>query len=278
MEYESIKEQNSLCQICGAIYVSKSKYNKHLLINHLNEVMNGEASFRARVYEISKTLGIGSKQIIEAAEQAGCKISSPSNHIPIELLREVIKNLARDKKSVSPKTSKSLPPTVEYSLIETPPPPSRSKRTSITRKSRPRKSFNYLESEALNHSLGLAGEFLVLESEKEFLTKNGRAEFAARVCHTSLVEGDGAGYDIQSFTLKGEVKYIEVKTTSGAIRASFYITSNELKFAKQHQENYYLYRVYDYDKDTNSGKVYVIAGDVEELFILTPTHYRVECL
>ena len=39
--------------------------------------------------------------------------------------------------------------------------------------------------------------------------------------HVSEIEGDGAGYDIKSYTPDGKVRYIEVKTTRGAIRTPF---------------------------------------------------------
>lgn len=100
------------------------------------------------------------------------------------------------------------------------------------------------------------------------------ADLAERVRHVSVIEGDGAGYDVESVTLEGETKYIEVKTTSQSVGAPFFISPNEVEFAKQHRENYYLYRVYAYRNDRNSGKFYVESGDLEEMFELTPTQYR----
>jgi hypothetical protein len=72
----------------------------------------------------------------------------------------------------------------------------------------------------------------------------------------------------------GEPKYIEVKTTKGAARTPFYLSSNELAFAKLKGPRFCLYRVYDYSDNPPSGKVYVTRGDPEEAFHLTPVQFR----
>jgi Domain of unknown function (DUF3883) len=159
-------------------------------------------------------------------------------------------------------------------LLETHPPVSRSRRRSSTRNFRPRKAIDYSEMDAKNRALGLAGEYLVLDHEKQLLMKVGRTDLAARVHHIAKVEGDGAGYDVKSFTPDEEVKYIEVKTTSGSADTSFHISSNELEFSKSHSQHYYLYRVYEYDRVDNCGKFYVKVGNLEDSFNLEPSQYR----
>ena len=47
-----------------------------------------------------------------------------------------------------------------------------------------------------------------------------------------------------------------------------------MEFARQHRDNYHLYRVYQYVDSINSGRLYVSSGGVEEMFELTPTQYR----
>ncbi|HCF55246.1 MAG TPA: DUF3883 domain-containing protein [Bacillus sp. (in: Bacteria)] len=46
-----------------------------------------------------------------------------------------------------------------------------------------------------------------------------------------MVEGDGVGFDISSFDLDDNPKYIEVKTTSGGKRTPFMISANEVAFS-----------------------------------------------
>ena len=164
--------------------------------------------------------------------------------------------------------------TAENRLQETLPPSPRTERRS-TSKFRARKAPDHSAIELRNRELGLKGELLVVEHEKQALRASENTELAKLVRHISLIEGDGAGYDIESFTPAGEVKYIEVKTTRGPAENPFYMSANEVAFARQHPHNYYLYRVYSYDEDRDSGMLYVEAGNVEENFSLTPTQYRV---
>ncbi|MCF8001745.1 MAG: DUF3883 domain-containing protein [Halanaerobiales bacterium] len=133
---------------------------------------------------------------------------------------------------------------------------------------------DFSEVEANNEEMGLAGEKLVLKHEYNYLIDNGKDELAEKIKHTSVIEGDGAGYDIKSYTLKGEVKYIEVKTTKGGKNTPFYITLNELAFSERYKENYYLYRVYNFDTALNYGKVYYKKGNIKKNFKLEAVKYR----
>ena len=147
-----------------------------------------------------------------------------------------------------------------------------------TRTFRARKAPDYSILDANNRELGLLGELYIIGYEKNQLKKQGRIDLAEKVRHISLLEGDGAGYDILSYTLSGVEKYIEVKTTSGPQRTSFYMSANELAFAKFYSENYYLYRVFQYNLDTETGEVEIFKGLQEQLFDITPTQYRLKYL
>ena len=101
-----------------------------------------------------------------------------------------------------------------------------------------------------------------------------RADLAELVLHVAKVEGDGAAYDIKSYTLDGEEKFIEVKTTRGDKSAAFYLSSNEARFAADHTDSCYLYRVFEFDQTTSSGKVFVHHGDFQAGFSILPTQFR----
>jgi hypothetical protein len=90
----------------------------------------------------------------------------------------------------------------------------------------------------------------------------------------AAIEGDGAGYDVLSFHEDGAVIYIEVKTTRGPAETAFFISANELAFARQHAERYCLYRIYRYGAQIHSGRCYILTGNPEHVFTITPTHYR----
>jgi hypothetical protein len=157
-------------------------------------------------------------------------------------------------------------------LTETSPPTSGIRAGTPTRTFRSRKGGDPSLRDASNRRLGLAGEEAVVKMEKKLLTEAGRPDLAEKVRHISKEEGDGAGYDIASFTTDGDVKYIEVKTTKGGVSAPFYISSNEVAFSEHQADHYCLYRVYDFHD--GNGRFYVVSGAVHSGFQLTPSQYR----
>jgi hypothetical protein len=120
--------------------------------------------------------------------------------------------------------------------------------------------------------IGDRGEEFVLNYEKSALEKQGRPDLAADVLWAARETGDGLGYDIRSFTLDGRPRYIEVKATKLGALTPFYITSAELDFARRHQDEYAIYRVFNIDSDT--PEFYVLAGDLDTLLAVEPVTYR----
>ena len=91
---------------------------------------------------------------------------------------------------------------------------------------------------------------------------------------------ENEGYDILSFELnsKGDYveKYIEVKSTTGNEETPIDITSNEISFAKQHMDNYYLYRIFY--SDSKNPQYKIISGrDLldEAIYNFVPTTYKI---
>lgn len=141
---------------------------------------------------------------------------------------------------------------------------------------RARKEADYAARDERNRKLGLMGELLVLEYERKRLSYEGLEHLAQEVVHTSVVEGDGAGYDIRSFNSEGQVVFIEVKTTRGGADTDFFMSINEVRFAEQHADTYYLYRVYNFNMETNSAEFYIQEGAFAgSPFSLSPTNFRV---
>ena len=144
-------------------------------------------------------------------------------------------------------------------------------------KSKPIKK-DYAEKEELNSKYGLCGENSVIEHERKRLNKLGRQDLATKVKQVSLHD-DGAGYDIKSFDFIDESgnykdRYIEVKTTPSNIQDGFYISSNELAFAKEHKDAYYLYRVYSLKN--GQAKLHIFSYDELEKLKIFPYKYYVE--
>lgn len=123
--------------------------------------------------------------------------------------------------------------------------------------------------------LGFDGEILVLNSERQFLIGSGKPELAAKVEHTAVVKGDGAGYDILSYELDGREKYIEVKTTTGDECTPFNVSDAEVEFSEQNPQSYYLYRVYNFSiaNGAGHGECFILQGNLNDCVNLIPQNY-----
>jgi Domain of unknown function (DUF3883)/Domain of unknown function (DUF3427) len=157
-----------------------------------------------------------------------------------------------------------------------PPSPRTRRNGTSTIEFQTRKSPNYVLRQESNSALGLLGEELVLKEEIKSLRNAGRNDLADKVVHVSVVEGDGAGHDIKSYTPDGQIKFIEVKSTKGNASAAFFISPNEVEFSRKNAKNFYLYRLYDLDSNTRSAKVYVLCGDLTNTLELRPTQFIAE--
>ncbi len=134
---------------------------------------------------------------------------------------------------------------------------------------------DYLEREAANSSLGRAGEDFVVRFERWRLLQLGLAQLAEKVEHVAVTKGDGLGYDILSFDLSGERRYIEVKTTAFGKRTPFFVSSNEVEFARSESDRFRLYRVFDFREEP---RFFELAGRIESNCSLDPHSFKASLL
>ena len=135
------------------------------------------------------------------------------------------------------------------------------------------RKFDPVARDARNRELGRAGEAFVLEHEKRYLNLIGRHDLAHKVRWVADQDGDGAGYDILSFTDRGEMKHIEVKTTVGGSRTPFFVTRNEYEFCKHSAESYSLVRLFDFRRNVRG---YELNGLLDKHVALSPDTFRAE--
>jgi hypothetical protein len=88
---------------------------------------------------------------------------------------------------------------------------------------------------------GHIGEQFVIDYERRRLRRAGREDLAQKVQWISQ-ESVTEGYDILSFEVNGDERWIEVKTTAGCGQV-FVMTDNEWQTALGAGEKYYIYRV-----------------------------------
>lgn len=166
-------------------------------------------------------------------------------------------------------------PSIEniLTLLEKPPTLDKSSKKGAVKE--PSKTYsvrtNYLELEAVNKSLGDAGEQFAINFERARLISLGKESLADKIEHVALTQGDGAGFDILSYEANGSDRFVEVKTTKYGKHSPFFISSNELRFSEKYQENYHLHRIFQFRNDPH---LFSLPGSVSNNFILSPTEYR----
>ena len=116
--------------------------------------------------------------------------------------------------------------------------------------------FDVAGRDERNRALGRAGEEIVLEYERSALASAGRHDLAQRVIWVSHEQGDGAGFDIASFTPQGRLRLIEVKTTNGWERTPFHITRNELAVAEERKTEWCLFRLWNFSREPKAFELH----------------------
>ena len=135
----------------------------------------------------------------------------------------------------------------------------------------PRLGVNYLEREAKNRSLGLAGELFALQVEHRRLWEAGEKQLAERLEHVSRTKSDGLGYDILSFERDGRERYIEVKTTTFGQMTPFYASRGEVAMSEENPSQFSLYRVF---KFRESPRLFMLDGSLKDSCVLDASQYR----
>lgn len=130
---------------------------------------------------------------------------------------------------------------------------------------------DYLEREAQNQSLGLAGEEFVMQFEHWRLNAIGQYTLADRVEHVAQSKGDGLGYDVLSFEPDGRERFIEVKTTSFGKDTPFFVSKNELTFSRTATQQFHLYRLFDFRKQP---RLFDLVGEISNHCLLDPVSFR----
>lgn len=132
------------------------------------------------------------------------------------------------------------------------------------------RNVSYLELEVANRSLGKAGEEWVVDYERDRLRRAGRAALADRVEHVAVTIGDGLGFDVRSFDVRGTDRMIEVKTTASHKETPFFVTRNELRVSRGRSHEFHLYRVFHFRDDP---RFFSLQGPLDQSCVLDPVLY-----
>lgn len=130
---------------------------------------------------------------------------------------------------------------------------------------------DYIDREARNASLGLAGEEFVVHYERWRLISGGYERLANKVEHVAKTQGDGLGFDVLSFDITGKERLIEVKTTSFGKETPFFITKNEVDLSRSEADHFQLYRLFDFRKEPH---LFSFRGAVDNHCYLDPITFH----
>lgn len=130
---------------------------------------------------------------------------------------------------------------------------------------------DYLEREAQNRSLGLAGEEFIVQFEHWRLVTLGEQKLADKVDHVSKSKGDGLGYDVLSFDADGKERFIEVKTTTFGRDTPFFVSRGELALSHRSKDQFHLYRLFEFRR---APRLFDLTGSLDLHCLLDPVTYR----
>lgn len=135
--------------------------------------------------------------------------------------------------------------------------------------------IDYLDLNAKRQTTGSLGEKFALEWERMRLEREGLKIYADKLLHKSVTD-DSLGYDILSFSHDGTPRYIEVKTTTDHYSSPFYLTETEIASMNK-LNNYFIYRIYNFNLATGTGTLFTIDCDTEidKYFEMKPISFRV---
>lgn len=141
------------------------------------------------------------------------------------------------------------------------------------------KKVDYIRQAMINQRVGELGELLVIEYEKKRLNGLGiPADLSAKI---RKEPDDSKGFDIHSFDLVNgkfiEIK-IEVKTTTGEAKTTFFMSNNEYLTMKSPENKgiYWIYRVFNIHS-VKPG-FYAVTKDFNKIIKINPDTWRCDLI
>jgi hypothetical protein len=195
----------------------------------------------------------------------------PRSNYQNAILDAIDRFLTRQPVILEPVLNSPPAPLSTSEVFVAPPALKRANGASPERLQRLIRKFDPVERDHRNRLLGNAGEAFIVGIERRRLTESNRADLAGKVRWVAAEDGDGAGYDVLSFSPKGDERLIEVKTTNGSARTPFFLTRNECDLAAERPADWRIYRVHLFAREP---RVFTIAPPLENTIRLTAETWR----
>ena len=150
--------------------------------------------------------------------------------------------------------------------------------SNIDRRINRSKKPDYIAEELVKTKQGELNEKVIFEREIKRLMNLEAQEEIKKMEDFYKNKNDSEGYDILSYEQleDGSFReiYIEVKSTKGNESTPVDITDNEYEFAKQHTDQYYLYRIYNCDSKNKTLKI-VNGKELLDNYRFIPSTYKI---
>lgn len=144
----------------------------------------------------------------------------------------------------------------------------------INRKNKP----DYIAEAIIKNKQGIQNEKVIYEAEIKRLMAEEAKEQVKLMEEFFKNKKENEGFDILTFELDENnqytEKYIEVKSTKGSESTPIDITAEEIEFAREHIDNYLLYRIIYSDSDQRYVKV-VKGEDLFKNYNFVPTTFKI---
>ena len=144
----------------------------------------------------------------------------------------------------------------------------------VQRSSKP----DFIAQEIIKNKQGIINEKNIYEKEIQRLCEEEAYEQIKAMEEFFINKKENEGFDILSFEKDGTgqyiEKYIEVKSTKGNEGTPIDITVDEIDFAREHLDNYYLYRIIYSDSDKRYLKI-VKGKELLETYNFVPVTYKI---
>lgn len=225
--------------------VRKSSFYYHTSRYYTNRLVNIDSLLR----------GLLSNETSKSSEEKNTTVIEKKS--PPEI--KTTPSIKKEPTSVNPDKKKPVPTEQEITsseLFHTSDTGVANQELEKTYQPKPPVKVDFTKLNEHRHNIGELGELYVFEKEQNYLISQGKISQSKEVIHVSL-KSDSEGYDIISFTDTGERKYIEVKTTTGNEFEPFYLSNSEMD-AMSRLNNYWIYRVYNFNIDIKKGDLYKI--------------------
>lgn len=139
---------------------------------------------------------------------------------------------------------------------------------------------DFIADEIVKSKQGVINERVVYENELRKLIEAEANEQVKKMEEFFLNKKENEGYDVLSFELDDQgnyiEKYIEVKSTKSDERTPIDITADEIEFAMNHLDNYYIYRIVNSDSENRYFKI-IKGRDLfnDDIYNFVPTSYKI---